>query len=219
MTIRKAARKYYFSVEGETEKWYLEWLAQTINAQSSSLYRASIVPKVEKDPVSMAKGLSISDKTVVTHLCDYESNDCQHAANFKRAMDRMDAASKLGKQIKYGFGYSNFTFELWIILHKTDCNTSFADRKQYLTPLNKAFNENFENLASYKEEVNFKRILSTLCLDDVSMAISRSKRIMTDNKILHQYMEHQYKKFKYYEENPSLMIWQSIETILKDCGL
>ena len=25
--------RYYFSVEGETEKWYLRWLENTINSQ------------------------------------------------------------------------------------------------------------------------------------------------------------------------------------------
>lgn len=30
-TRRKQTKKYYFSVEGETEKWYLEWLQKQIN--------------------------------------------------------------------------------------------------------------------------------------------------------------------------------------------
>ena len=29
---RKECRKYYFSVEGETEKWYLKWLESQINS-------------------------------------------------------------------------------------------------------------------------------------------------------------------------------------------
>ena len=32
--MRKETKKYYFSVEGETEKWYLEWLENTINSIS-----------------------------------------------------------------------------------------------------------------------------------------------------------------------------------------
>jgi len=27
----KENRKYYFTVEGETEKWYLQWLQDTVN--------------------------------------------------------------------------------------------------------------------------------------------------------------------------------------------
>ena len=28
---RKLTKKYHFSVEGETEKWYLDWLKDNIN--------------------------------------------------------------------------------------------------------------------------------------------------------------------------------------------
>ena len=29
--MRKENRTYFFSVEGDTEKWYLDWLQTTIN--------------------------------------------------------------------------------------------------------------------------------------------------------------------------------------------
>ena len=31
MSSMKITRKYYFSVEGETEKWYLDWLEEELN--------------------------------------------------------------------------------------------------------------------------------------------------------------------------------------------
>ena len=36
--MRKETRKYYFSVEGETEHWYLNWLQNTINAESDAIF-------------------------------------------------------------------------------------------------------------------------------------------------------------------------------------
>lgn len=36
MPVRKITKKYYFSVEGETEQWYLEWLRDLINASPSA---------------------------------------------------------------------------------------------------------------------------------------------------------------------------------------
>ena len=30
--MKKETNKYYFSVEGETEQWYLEWLEKTIQS-------------------------------------------------------------------------------------------------------------------------------------------------------------------------------------------
>jgi hypothetical protein len=33
MAIRKTIQKYYFSVEGYTEKWYFDWLQERINSE------------------------------------------------------------------------------------------------------------------------------------------------------------------------------------------
>ena len=74
-------------------------------------------------------------------------------------MDNMKKAEKIGKQIKYKSGYSNFTFDLWIILHMTNCNASYSHRKQYIAPINRAFGEKFQNMDEFKEENNFKRCL------------------------------------------------------------
>ena len=71
-------------------------------------------------------------------------------------MDNMKKAEQSGKQIKYKSGYSNFTFDLWIILHMADCNASYAHRKQYITPINRAFGEKFENMDEYKKPANKK---------------------------------------------------------------
>lgn len=130
----------------------------------------------------------------------------------------MKEAQSVGKDITYRTGYSNFTFELWITLHKVDCNGYLGHRRQYLAPINRAYEENFENLDQYKHKDNFKRVLSKLELDDVREAIRRAKSIMqnnhTDGLVLQQY-----KGYRYYRENPSLSIWETIEKILKDCHL
>ena len=78
--------------------------------------------------------------------------------------------------------YSNFTFELWIILHKTDCNGAKTHRKQYLPELNKAYDEKFEDLQEYKRENDFKRILKKLTIEDVISAVKRAEAIMKRNE-------------------------------------
>lgn len=52
---RKSNKKYYFSVEGETEKWYLEWLRDRINELDESRYKVAIDCKVEKDSYRRVK--------------------------------------------------------------------------------------------------------------------------------------------------------------------
>jgi len=70
----------------------------------------------------------------------------------------------------------------------------------------------------YKQETNFRRILGKLSLADVKDAINRSKSIMQRNEE-NNYTLHEYKRYEYYKENPSLTIWESIERILNDCRL
>ena len=137
---------------------------------------------------------------------------------FTDTMDRMKAAMGLGKQITYKFGYSNFTFDLWIVLHKADCFGSLAHRKNYLSHINRAYGEEFESMDEYKHEDNFKRCLKKLSLDDVIKAVERSEKIM-ENNVVAGYVMQKYKGFSYYKENPSLAVWEAIKKVLKDCRL
>lgn len=210
--------KYFFSVEGETEKWYLDWLKKTVNQSDKAQSKIAVTCQIEKNPIKFAKRLAILQPTQIYHLSDYESDEEIHVQGFKDTMDNMKRAERLGKKIEYRFGYSNFTFELWMILHKADCNTCYIHRRQYIKPLNQAYGENFEDLDQYKHKDNFDRVLSKLTLDDVISAVNRSKAIMRKNKE-NGYTLHQYKGFTYYKENPSLMIWEAVEKILSDSGI
>lgn len=157
-------------------------------------------------------------KTEITHLFDYESSDDIHVQQFSTTLQRMKKAQGIGKNIQYKLGYSNFTFELWIVLHKADCNTTLTHRSQYLRPLNQAYNDHFENLDTYKSENNFKRVLSRLSLPDVRAAINRSRSIMKRN-VDNQFILYNISGYKYYKDNPSLTIYSVIEEILNDCRL
>ncbi|MCR4651629.1 MAG: RloB family protein [Lachnospiraceae bacterium] len=218
MIKRKSTSKYYFSVEGETEYWYLEWLQEQINNSPQAANKVSFNKQIQKDPLKRAKSLAITDKVEIWHLSDYESSEPIHIHQFTETMNRMAETKKLKKQIAYKFGYSNFTFDLWMILHKMDCQRTFSHRKQYIAPINKAYSENFENMDEYKHEANFKRCLRKLTLENVIEAVNRSKNIMNTNR-QKGYALHQYKGYSYYNENPSLMIWEIIEKILIDCKL
>ena len=216
--MRKENRTYYFSVEGETEQWYLEWLQRKINEEPSARYTVKLDSKIQKDPLSRVKRMTIVGKTEITHIFDYESGEAIYEKQFKTVLERMKAAQNTGKNIKYQLGYSNFTFELWMILHRADCNVTLMHRRQYLRPLNRAYGENFENLDQYKREYNFKRVLGKLTLDNVRQAVCRSKVIMQKNEEM-GYRLQEYKGYKYYKENPSLTLWEQIERILAECGL
>lgn len=216
--VRKETRKYYFSVEGETEKWYLEWLQKMINSIPESRYNVKLDAKIQKNPLSRVKGMTLLERTEITHIFDKESEDDIHTKQFQETLDRMQAAEQLGKDICYKLGYSNFTFELWMILHKTDCNGAKTNRKQYLTDLNKAYGEKFEDLKEYKRENDFKRILKQLTLKDVNSAVKRAEAIKKRNEE-RGYTLQKYKDYHFYKENPSLSVWEVVNKILKECML
>ena len=50
---------YYFSVEGETEKWYLKWLENLVNNDSNTKRKITIKCEVQKNPLQYVKKLNI----------------------------------------------------------------------------------------------------------------------------------------------------------------
>lgn len=186
-----------------------------------SAIKVSFNCKVEKNPYKYTKMLTntnVKKSMVVYHLADYESNEEIHIKQFKEIMDNMKKAEDLKKNIDYFFGYTNLTFDLWIILHKVPCNTFQSHRKNYLKFINKAFGESFENMDQFKHQKAFERILKKFTIDDVKYAIDEAKKIMEYNKS-QGFKLIEYKGYTYYRENPSLEIYKVFEKILKDCDI
>lgn len=120
------------------------------------------------------------------------------------------------RDIKYKLGYSNLTFELWMILHKADCSSPLNFRYHYLNPINRAFQENFSRIEEFKRERNFKRLLGELSLAHVWDAIERADRIMQRN-VENGYAIQQYCGYEYYRVNPSLSIGKVVKNIFAEC--
>ena len=218
ITPRKQTLTYYFSVEGETEKWYLDWLEEQINLQDEAKFKVKIKAEVQKDPVSYAKKLTVQRRTIVWHLSDIEGSTQTHIQSIENTLGRLKDAKNLGKAITYNWGYSNLSFDLWMILHKQTCNAEMSDVSKYLNHINRVFDAHFESMKEYKEEDNFKYCLGKLSFLEVFSAIERAKNIMKRNE-RDGYPLTQFKGYKYYMHNPSLDLWQPLEKILTDCGL
>ena len=218
MNLRKPNNKYNLSVEGETEKWYFEWLQKEINACSTAACTVSFGNlKIEKDPIKYAKGLIGIGKLTAVHICDKESNDQVHETQFLNTLKKLKASRSIGKRLKYDLGYSNYTFDLWIILHKADCRQCFADRSRYIGTINSAYGEHFEDMDEYKHERNFKRILSRLTIEDVQRAVTRAQYIRAHN--LANCTKRSIYGYDYFDENPDLAIQNFVEKVLKDAGV
>lgn len=122
MALRKSNKTYWFTVEGETEQWYLDRLKHLINAEDAATHTVVIERKVEKRPLKYAKTVTNTTNIDITHWFDYESSEPEHIDQFNKSLSELKESSGIGKKIKYHLGYSNLTFELWMVLHKIDCN-------------------------------------------------------------------------------------------------
>ena len=97
MANRKKSKKYYFSVEGQTECWYLLRLKDLINSTKESVFNVDIDCQV-KEPLKRVKGLLTTSKTEIYHFSDYESEEDRHVKLFKDTMDQMKKAMGLESQ-------------------------------------------------------------------------------------------------------------------------
>lgn len=213
---RKPAVKFYLSVEGKnSETFYFERLRELVNNSNRFDKTLSIDCRV-KSPQKMAKSVTpFGGKLDIYHVVDVESLDASHLARFTGIIDDMKKAEKLGKHISYHLCYSNFTFELWLILHKRDLRAQLSDRSQYLSYINNVFDEHFQSLDDFKREADTKRCLSRITLDDVEAAVRRATAIMDIN--VRYYQPAEYKRVHYYRENPSLSVHEVVVRMLKSC--
>lgn len=212
---RKLHKNYYFSVEGETEKWYLKWLENQINSKDNASFKVNFTVYVQKEPARAAKRITSVDNIEIVHVFDFEEPQNEEA--FKKTLSSMKKAAKMKKVKKYNLGYSNYSFDLWIILHKSNTGIKRNHRSDYLSDINRCFNTHFESMARYKEETNFKRLLNSLTLDDVINAISNAEKIQQRN--MRDYNKISHCGYEYYRENPSLSIHEYVKEILKSVGL
>lgn len=209
----KPRKQYIFMLEGDTEKWYLEWLQNIINSYESSLYRC-VFEYNQPNPLKLCRTLNILNPTNIYAIIDTERASEQE--KFKNTLKQMKEAKK-SKEIKFKLGYSNISFELWLLLHKEMSSRSLMRQEEYLTHINRTYNLNFQSLVKYKHKDEFKKLLDKLTLSDVFTAIRNAKRIDLlnhENNIIQNFYN-----FEYYEENPSLSVHNIIEQILKDCGI
>ena len=107
VNYKKLTRKYYFSVEGETEKWYFERLQYLINRSENNIFTVKFDIKVEKSILKRAKSISLFYPIELFHICDYESNEDMHIELFRRLLDDIKNVRSLRPDILCKLGYSN----------------------------------------------------------------------------------------------------------------
>jgi hypothetical protein len=217
----KSNVKFYISTEGDTDKWYFEHLRRLINNNADTVYNLSCKLEQCKSPKKFIKNKNLIEETYF-HIFDYESNSSEHEALLKRILQEIkdiNANPYFKDKVVCKAGYSNLSFDLWILLHKVKFTSSLSHCAKYLQHINKAYGTNFESMDKYKQEDNFKKqILAKITLPDVYNAIKYAKEIKLTNEQNAKVSKEIY-GFKYFTDNPDLSIHECIGEILKSCGI
>lgn len=205
--------------EGETEKWYFEHLQKLINACPRRCYDVVLKPDITKDPKQKAKSINMLFQGIKWyHILDTETSSGEDQNNFKQSLKSFKDTNKIRKGIKLRVGYSNISFELWLLLHKACIKPSVCYPSDYWRHIKKAFNlKDIGKFSDYKKEHNYRKILSQLTLDNVKIAIKRAEEIEKENIAINT--SKNISSFSYFEENPSLSIHKVIQDILNEVGL
>ncbi len=220
MDKRLEKSTYSLTVEGECEKLYFEHLRELINECQNKKKQCVFKPdiKVKANPLSFARRFS-NLSIPFFHIQDIEDyDDVFQRDKFQHLLLDIKSAKKL---VNYKLGYTNFSFDLWMCLHKIDVKVSRGHRKEYLHDINRAFNTKYQYIDEYKRENDFKSILNTISLDDIKKAIKRAKQIRNINEQglsnIPGQKKIEYCGFEYYCKNPDLNIQEVVEKILNEC--
>ena len=223
--IKKESRQFNISVEGTNcEKMYFEHLAKLINSSGRNTYNLKIEPRKMSPmeyakrnafkPVERRKGKETIPYIHVQDIEDY--NDDEQRKKFFGMIDEMRSAEKKFG-ITYKLGYSNYTFELWMLLHVTDMAHPVHNRKSYLSDINRWFKRNYKSLDEYKKQDEFLSILKEyVTLDSIKQSVKRAEKIVQNN-IKNKKTRETYSGFSFYRDNPDVTVHEVVQMIFDVC--
>ena len=228
---KKESVQFHMSVEGKNcETLYFSHLREIINHSDRNKYNLKLNPK-RMSPSAFAKrnghlpkggympkGKRKEQSLPFIHIQDIEDYyDKEQQDKFYRLIDEIRKTER-DFHLDYQLGYSNYTFELWILLHVADMATPVRSREAYLAPINRYFSRNFTSLDDFKSESEFQKILDEyITLDSVFLAIERAERIVEQNK--KQKRAENYKKVVFFHDNPDISVHDVVKLIFEVCGV
>lgn len=225
--IKKESRQFNISVEGiNCEKMYFEHLAKLINSSDRSTYNLKVDPRKMSPmeyakrnahkPMEKRKGNKRVPYIHVQDIEDYYSD--YHRAKFFGMIEEMRTVEDKFK-IHYELGYSNYTFELWMLLHVADMNYTVQDRHSYLAQVNRWFHRNYASIDEFKSHDEFQNILDEfVTLDSIKLAISRAEKIVQTN-VDDGKTKETYKGITFYRDNPDISVHEVVKLIFEVCDV
>ena len=100
--------------------------------------------------------------------------------NLHGKKDKYEEAIDLAIENKIELGYTNYCFDLWLILHKEDYFDIVQNQDAYADKLRQVFGLAAD--ANIKKEKRVTEIVNQIGLSDIKNAIQRGKKISEDNQ-------------------------------------
>lgn len=188
-------RQYATYFEGSQEKLYFDYVSKLIR---------------EKYPYIQIKFNSYKNINALSK----SSTGRNKIAFFDYDMNDKEFRKRIEKDNKIKIYYSNISFDLWLLLHKTSYSKSVMSAHDYDKDIKRWYNfnsiKNNNKIENIKEEENIKKILQQINLEDIKYAIGNAKSIMDrklekDKIIINN-------KFVYYD-NPATNVYEFLESL------
>jgi CRISPR/Cas system-associated protein endoribonuclease Cas2 len=205
---RRKINEYRGACEGSQESMYFVHLKRLIQKEEQRKYdvQFSLICTKGGSPLIVAKRADVALAGEIERLAAFDY-DGKH----DEFIDALDFCKE--KEIVYG--YSNYCFDLWLLLHKEIYMKVVTNASSYESEIRSVYNLPEE--ADIKEEVIVEKILSQISLDDVRRAVVNAEYIVADNKQVKE--PHYTNKSEKFYDNPDLSIHRFIEKVLRDVGL
>lgn len=210
--------KYIISCEGETEELYFNHLQELLIAEGYKIeikakkQTVSSIIKSQQGTYTQLGEKNLARVEDIEALADDKTRICL-SKSYKSITD----ASKKTKSAKLYI--SNISFELWLILHKTDTVKKVDKVSDYLPFINKHYRKEFNSLCDYKQQKNLYGIIQSISLDDVKRAVKRARMIRNCNTKNNSHAKVNINGFEFFSCNPDLSVHELVRDILYELGI
>ncbi len=128
---------------------------------------------------------------------------------------KYEEAIELASENRIELGYTNFCFDLWIILHKEDFFGKVLHQDDYAVEVKRVFG--LPTTANIKRSSNVEKIMEQITLEDIKNAIVRADKIEANN--LTTVPNHTPQKHIAYYDNPDTQVHTALRTIFNKAGI
>ncbi len=193
---------YRCIVDGQQEKMYLNHLASLLTHHPDTVVNFNI---------SIDKASRLSTEyheydSVCLFDYDFDKNKFEQSLTICHNLNKKKAKQK--EPVNVYHAYSNVCFDLWLVLHKQDFNSSVYHNNAYVNAVRHAYK--LPPTADIKDAKTICRILKQISLSDVETAINRAKNIRA-SKIPAQ--AHSVNGVSYFD-NPDFSLHEFIEKVI-----